>query len=195
MSKKSRKIRKKKARLPLSSVVPIVSDGAIATRGTGDGKLIPLLILDTTQRPDLDEWARVHQYLPPGDLYSQWGEVRDYGEPAVALLLKAERPSEFEISIVFKIWSQGILVDQILNAGGVYLQCGKPGDRLSDTLVGALRVLAGVQTSDFKGEWNEIFRREMIVYFRNRGLDKAQARQAAREAVSHFREIGKIRMR
>ena len=33
---------------------------------------IPLVILDTTDRLDLEEFIRVHQYHGPGDVDSQW---------------------------------------------------------------------------------------------------------------------------
>jgi hypothetical protein len=52
--------------------VRIVADGAIAAGPIGDGRLIPLLILDTTERSDLEEFIRVHQFLSPGDVNFQW---------------------------------------------------------------------------------------------------------------------------
>lgn len=48
--------------------VTIVADAGIAVDGIGGGRLIPLLILDTTDRPDLEELIRVHQHLTPGDV-------------------------------------------------------------------------------------------------------------------------------
>jgi hypothetical protein len=41
----------------------IVADGAIASRGVGEGRLIPLVILDTSSRPDVEEYIRPHQYV------------------------------------------------------------------------------------------------------------------------------------
>ena len=47
-----------------AQVVPIVGDAAIATVGVGHGRLIPLIIIDTTNRPDLAEVIRAQAHLP-----------------------------------------------------------------------------------------------------------------------------------
>ena len=51
--------------------VPILADAAIATEKIGNGKLIPVLILDTSERPDVAELIRIHAHLPQGDVISQ----------------------------------------------------------------------------------------------------------------------------
>lgn len=58
---------KRARRQPLSAedVVPIVADAMIAGP-VAEGVGIPLVILDTSERPDLEELIRVHQHLPPG---------------------------------------------------------------------------------------------------------------------------------
>jgi hypothetical protein len=49
--------------LPIKDFVPIVADEAMA--GTvAEGANIPLVILDTSKRPDIAEAIRVHAYLP-----------------------------------------------------------------------------------------------------------------------------------
>ena len=55
--------------------VPIAGDGAIATGGIGYGRLIPLLILDTTNRPDLNEAIRIQSSVPSGDVEVSWGNI------------------------------------------------------------------------------------------------------------------------
>jgi len=52
------KLRKAKARIGNAyeaNPVRIVADGVIGTRGVGGGRLIPHLILDTSDRPDVKE--------------------------------------------------------------------------------------------------------------------------------------------
>src|SRR6266536_2220208 len=61
--------------LPIKDFVPIVADGAMAGP-VAEGANIPLVILDTSKRPDIAEAIRVHAYLPPGDVASSWGESR-----------------------------------------------------------------------------------------------------------------------
>jgi hypothetical protein len=43
--------------------VRIVSDAAIATGGVGEGRLVPVLIVDGEQRPDITEMIRIHKEL------------------------------------------------------------------------------------------------------------------------------------
>jgi hypothetical protein len=62
--------------------VPIVADAAIATEWMGDGRLIPLIIVDTTDRLDLEEFIRIHQYASPGDAGSQWATLAQLSQLA-----------------------------------------------------------------------------------------------------------------
>ncbi len=54
--------------------VPIVADAGIATVAVGDGRMIPLLILDTSRRPDIEDMVKAHHALEgQGDVKAQWG--------------------------------------------------------------------------------------------------------------------------
>src|SRR5713101_7129808 len=79
----------------------IVSDAAIATAAVGDGRLIPLFIVDTSERPDVEELVRIHSELQrPGDHTHQWGQIE--GHPrTVALFLRFERPAELTAVLEF----------------------------------------------------------------------------------------------
>jgi hypothetical protein len=50
----------------LGPPVPIVADAAIATDVVGDGRFIPLVILDTVDRPDIAEIIELQEKVPPG---------------------------------------------------------------------------------------------------------------------------------
>ncbi len=56
----------RKAQVAQSLIVPIVGDAAMAGP-VADGRLIPVLIVDTSKRPEVAELIRVHAHLPPGD--------------------------------------------------------------------------------------------------------------------------------
>lgn len=58
--------------------VRIVADGAISTRRLSGGRLIPVVILDTSERPDIEELIRVHATIDrPGDAKTQWCQLND----------------------------------------------------------------------------------------------------------------------
>lgn len=60
-----------------AEAVPVVADAGIATVGVGDGRMIPLLILDTSQRPDIEDMVKAHHAVDgQGDVKAQWGTPR-----------------------------------------------------------------------------------------------------------------------
>jgi hypothetical protein len=102
--------------------VRIVADAAVSTRGRQGGRLLPLLLLDTSDRPDISELIRLHQSSGPGDVKTQWGKVEGGGhEGTVALFLIFIRPVELFVVLEFEIVRHGILVEQTLNSRGLYL--------------------------------------------------------------------------
>jgi hypothetical protein len=109
--------------------VPIVADAAIATEWMGDGRLIPLVIIDTIDRPDLEEFIRIHQYAGPGDAESQWATLED-SSGRVALILTFKKPMDMTAVLAFDPAKQGGLIDQIIHTRGIYIQAGRLGDRL-----------------------------------------------------------------
>ena len=125
----------------------IISDAAIATVNVGDGRLIPLVIIDSAERPDIEELVRVHEYLPPGDVTVQWGHMENTPE-FIALFLRFVRPVEAFLVLNFNIAKQGGIVDQILSARALYLQPGRRGDRFRNT-IDAKRILIDVPETGF----------------------------------------------
>ena len=191
MSKKSRKKGTPRARIPRAEVpvawqVPIVGDAGIASRGSGGGRLIPLLIIDTSKRPDVDELIRVHQHISPGDVGSVWGQpLRRPGE--ISLVLDFERPIETNIVLTFNIEQQGGLVDQIVRAKAVYLQPGRAGDRIGLTW-NSPRILVEVLASGFEEEWNRLLHQSLAGSFRREGLGRQEAALAAGRWVNDWRQ-------
>src|SRR6266511_2683149 len=124
---KRHRIKKRFQTLPVHPI-PIVADAGIATERMGDGRLIPLVIVDTTDRLDLEEFIRVHQYAGPGDADSQWATLED-SSGRVGLVLTFKKPMEMTVVLAFDPMNQGGLVDQIIQSKGLYIQAGRKGDR------------------------------------------------------------------
>jgi len=168
------------------SPLPIVADGVVATVGVADGRMVPVLIVDTEGRPDVDHMVKAHKHLPPGDVQTQWGRpthLKDH----VALFLRFQRPVPTDVSLVFNIIEQGILVDLMLTAGAFYLQPGRAGDRLSATME-APRIIVEVVT-EFKNKWDDLFPKTVRSHFRQLGLNRHDAKAAATQAVALMREM------
>jgi len=173
-------------------IVKVVADPVIATAGRVNGKMIPLLILDTTERVDLVELVRVHQNFIEGDVIVQWGSLEGRLNH-IALFLRFCRPTERVAIIEFEMPKQAALVDQILTAGAVYLQPGKPGDKLLQDLA-APKVIVEIPDTGFRPYWEKIYRKIVIDNFRKSGLSRAEARKAAADVIAKLREIGRFQM-
>jgi hypothetical protein len=170
----------------------IVADAAIATTILGEGRLIPLVILDTTDRADVEELIRVHQHLSPGDAECQWGSL-DHFKGKLALMLTFKRPAELVMILEFDIVKQGILVDQTLTARGVYLQSGRDGDRFLSN-PDAPKILVEIPDTGFHEFWNQLFHDHIMKQMRKRGLSRKQAKEAATELIKKMREFGQFRL-
>jgi hypothetical protein len=190
MSKRRTNKPLKKAPIDVADIVPIVGDAAIAGPAA-DGRLISVLIVDTTNRPDLDELVRLHSHLSPGDVTYRWGQIEG-NEDQVALALHFVRPIDTRAVLMFSIEHQGILVESALTARSIYLQPGRSGDRLMDDLTRP-RILIEVPDDNFRARWEEIVMKRMTNVFRGRGISPAAARRAAAEMLEQTRRLTRLR--
>jgi hypothetical protein len=173
--------------------VPIVSDGAIATRGYADGRLLPVLILDTSNRPDIDAMILAHEQLGPGDATSAWGAPSRFEWRTVRLAITITNPSQCTILLDFDIVSRGGIVDQIVQNGGLYLIGGRPGDRLR-TSIDRPKISVEVPSKGFRAEWDRLLRKATFQRFRLMGMGRSEAKSATESFVDHWREFGAHRM-
>jgi hypothetical protein len=173
--------------------VRIVGDGAISTSGVGDGRMLPVLILDTAQRPDIREYAALHKISGPGDVQVQWGQMPEYAD-TMMLILAFKRPVEMKAIIAFDLQrNHGFLVEQILGMNGVYIQAGAEGDRLKNTM-DTPRVIVEIPDTGFRVIWDKLYLKFTERKFREMGLTRKDARNAAGEAIAKLREFGSFRM-
>jgi len=170
----------------------IVGDAAIAGPHVGNGRLIPVLILDTTARPDLVEFIRVHQYVPSGDVTIRWGRLDEH-ESKVALALSFIRPLELVAIIEFEIVRHGILVEQILSSRALYIQAGKEGDRIKHN-VDAPKVIVEVPDTGFRAVWDKLYLGHVVGHMRACGLGRQQAKRAATQMIEEIRRLSQFRM-
>jgi len=176
----------------VSHFAPIVGDGAMAGPDR-DGRLVPVLVVDSSEHPEVDAVIAAHTHLSPGDVTSNWAVLED-GSGDVVLILKFIRPIEVEILLRFKIKTQAILVDGILASNAVYLQAGRPGDRLSHD-IDKPRVIIEVPDGDFNEKWEAIFLHEMTTVFSNEArITRRKAQPMARQSIEMIREVSRFRM-
>ncbi len=171
--------------------VPIVADGAMATALWGEGRMIPVLIIDTSTRPDVENFI-TSQYWAEivGDTESSWSfKKRPRSLPRPILLLNFIKPSQCLLMIEFDLPRQGVLVDQILWSHGVYLQPGRPGDRLATTLKNP-RITVEVPPNEiFRGEFENVYKKAVFRHLRSEGMSRAHAKQAVNAYLRIQRDV------
>lgn len=174
--------------------MPVAGDGSMATTGVADGRLVPVVILDTSQRPDIDDTVRAHAALGPGDVRSYWSRRSRWHTKVIRLILDFQQPAACIVVIEFDVAYKGALLDAIVRAQGLYLQSGRPGDRLRDTF-DSPRLLVEVPSGYFRHAWEKIFEEGIIRRFRNEGMSKREAKKCALDAIARWRTITSQRMR
>jgi hypothetical protein len=188
-------VRRQQIEIARASVVPVVGDAAVMGRDVAEGRLLPVLILDTGEHPRVAELIRLHRHLPDGDVYSQWGG-RVNGDPdSVVLLLHFLQPMDLTVYLVFSIERQAMLIDLMVSGGGVYLQAGSPGDRLIKNL-DADRLRVELVEGGFRRIWDELLMTQMTAVMAKRlGVRGRKARPAAQRMVSEIKKFTAQRMR
>lgn len=164
-----------------AKAVRVVADGAIRAPGQAEGRLVPVVIVDTRERPDVDEYVRVHQHSQGGgDVVTQWGKQR-FGK-WIWLHIRVVRPVELNIFVRFDPEENAHLINLILRAEAMYLQPGSPGERLRDTINRPMIIL-GVPDTGFGKDWAAEYIKIITRRFRKKGLKGAAAAAAAADHI------------
>jgi hypothetical protein len=173
--------------------VRIVGDAGIAHPDVAEGRMIPVVIVDTSDRPDIDEMIKVHEHLKTGDLIANWSQRM--GHPnEVELALTFVRPVEIKVFIEFDLTrNHGMLVEGILAAKALYLQAGREGDRLGRNIKAA-KVIMGIPDTGFRDGWEKIYLNYAISKFKMEGMSRTNAKRSAKEYISNARSMAEFTM-
>lgn len=179
-------------KIDLGHLVPIVGDGAIAHPDIGDGRLIPVLILDCNNHPALHDLILIHSETPPGDVVVRWGR-HIFNKKHVYLTLDFARPVATSASVCFDVAKQGGLVDWIINARGVYLQPSASGSRVIEG-IDQPKIVVEIPPETTLPGWDGIYQNAVIKSYIKNGYSRAQAKEATAQHLSLVRELSTIRM-
>jgi len=201
-TKRSRRRTQRMAEFPpekqyQTQLVEVVNDGAIAGAGAVLGKLVPVIIVDARDRPDLrDVVAQGQDPQLHGDVTVAWGRPQGrefYNRFVVSLLLHFIRPIDTYALLLFDVQKTSTLIDLIIRTKYLYFQAGSPGDRLGNTLDSA-RILVEVPHTGFEKTWDRLLYDSLVTEFRSRGLDKKASASATKQTISTMREFQSIRL-
>ena len=170
--------------------VPIVADGSVASLGVGEGRHIPLVILDTSHRPDIDTMVQAHSQNMSGDSVCYWTiENRRFALDCPRLILETSKPSKCVIAIEFDMRSnQCFLIDLILMSNGIYIQPGRCGDLLSNTLDNPRILVEVPPNEDFERAFAPLYKRALFQKFRKKGMGRSQSRRSVQMLIMESRK-------
>ena len=176
-----------KTKIALSTVLEIVSDGAIASHHTADGRLIPVLIVKNGNNNDLENLIKIHEDTPPGDAVSMWAKKR-FNSKVLYLVIKFKKPLETEMTVEFDLSKHNILVDGIIHSKAVYLQPGNGGDNVSDD-INAPKVLVEIPAGTTIKNWDKTLNKIIAKKLQQKGFTKKEASTASLEHIARQREL------
>jgi len=76
--------------------------------------MIPLLMIDTSLRPDIETMVLAHKHSVPGDVMSASSIPSRLDTSHVSLVLVQTKPSQCVVLLEFSVAEQGGIVDQII---------------------------------------------------------------------------------
>ena len=173
--------------------VPIASDAMMLSVGIADGRAIPLLILDTTQRPDIETMVRAHEHLGSGDVTCMWSSAGLLKRDHLKLVLVFQHPHPCVVIIDFRLVKYGGLVDQIVQNEVLYIQPGRPGDRLMNTMDNP-RIMIEVPSASFRERWNQILAASMFRDWKKRGMPRREIKRRLPEFIAEWRQLSAQRI-
>jgi len=178
---------KRAYKVSTSLIVPIVHDGAIATQKVGEGRMIPVLIVDCSEKVELRDLIYAHEDSGVGDVTITWATER-WKNDKILLQLEFSRPSSLKIILEFNITKQGGVIDSIFHANALYLQAGEPDSKIIDGLNGG-NILVEVPDTGFFSKWDSLYTKAIVKKFKKSGFSKSEAKKSTEEFKSRLREM------
>jgi hypothetical protein len=177
--------------VPKRNFVPIVGDGAIAIGTIGEGRVIPVVIVDCRHHPELLNLIYLHENAPPGDVRCTW-TVKSLSKTHVFLELDFSRPAVVSVGLMFDLDRQFVLADGIVQARGMYIQPSKSGLRVSEG-IDQPKILIEVPPGTQLPNWNRLILDRLYRKFKKGGTSRRLANEAAKSSLAQSRTIWGLR--
>lgn len=150
-------------------VVQVANDAMIMNRDECDGKMLPVVILDTENHPNVDEFIKIHRTCAEGEVKYAWGMTED--KKYINLYINSISPIETSFIIEFEASNKYALVDRIVETNLLILQSGKKGDRITFTW-DKDRILLEIPDTGFEEYWSDLKKEIQRKHFLSKGIKK-----------------------
>lgn len=176
----------------MKEFLPIIRDGAIYPMMQGERKILPILRLDCSHRPDIAEMIEYHRHHPDGgDVSTTWALLK-YPESHVALSLDFIKPYQTTAMVPFHIREQLILVESIIYSKKFCIEAGDPGDTSPMAYDDRTRLIIHVPETGFSRHWRKLRDKELFKFYRSKGMNRYRSREAASDRVEKAHKIIKL---
>lgn len=172
--------------------VEVISTGAIAYPVVGDGRLIPCLLLNLSERADAVAMINSHKNFAAGDMSFHWGRASN-NSSSIVLDLDFIRPIKCNIPIIMSMELHSATIDQILTARAAYIQAARMGEKLSHN-PSAPKIVVELPHTGFYEIWNKRYHTYWEKKLRKGGMDRKTAKAAAKAQIAGWREFGSARI-
>lgn len=171
--------------------VTIVNYSAIGNQDVCSGRMVPLLIVDTSNRLDIKACLEAHQESQiAGEVKTNWGRRDSPHSGPITLTIRFKKPALCTIIFHLDIEEYGGLIDQIVEAEGLWLTWGNTGDRFVNT-ISRIKVFIEIESKEFYEAWDYILDKYLRDSVRKKGATKEAAALYSRKVRKEWREIGK----
>lgn len=200
-----KKVKKRIRRTSYFDVVDIVADGSIGSPLQANGLQVPVLVLDTSQRQDLDDVFHAHsfEHLNNGDVRTIWSSQTNGNW--VGLEINFERPVETRAIIRFSVPHYSALVHLALSSQAVIIHPGQPGSKFKDVHFpeesdGSQTPKQGglflnVPHGGFEQVWEKMYRKQLFKYFKKEmKCSDQKAKELADAQYSAVNELSNIQL-
>ena len=150
-----------------------------------DGKLVPLVIIDTDERPDIDSLFASYTPETVSEVAIQWARRDGAPKGTVTLSIQFIAPVKQHLLLDFEIVRQGLVVDGILRTRELYLQGVRAGEAGAQVRSPKLRVV--VPDTQFDGIWEDLLIHELAERSKALGASDHHARFLAQESIRRWR--------
>jgi len=176
-----------------SATLELLSDGLVTNRTLADGRAIPILLIDCSLRPDIEDLIRSNEHITSDDVKIQWGKPSKNSD-AVVLVLSFERPRKCTAVIEFDTVKHGGTVDQIMRCEVVFLQSAEEGQRVASTL-DKPKMVVEVSSKQALAAWNAHLFKALESDGIKKGMSKKEAKEHSRGVIKEWREFGEQRFK
>ncbi len=166
-------------------------EGLLSSHNIGEGRLIPVLVLDVGENQDINDLIQMHDSIIAGDAAITW--IQDfYNRKDFILRIKFIKPMEISFGIRFKISEDYSIIDGIIQSKGVFIQTGKKGDKVSKSLDKS-KILIEVPETGIKSIWSQMLNKALISKYKKMGFSRTESKEITQDHILKMRELWKIR--